>query len=146
MATALLASGCKRGERSEGESESAVSQKIDEMEADTREAADDLRDFTHDQKEAFIENLGTRVSELNENIDELSEELKKSSSAVQAEAKPRIAALRAQSDRLGKQLDKAKDASESTWESVKNGASEAYDELKLGFHNTREWMSEKIAP
>lgn len=146
VATALLAIGCKRSERPDGESETSVSQKIDQIETDTRKAADDLRDFTHDQKGAFIEKLATHVSELNESIDELSAQVEKSSLAVQTEAKPRIAALQAQSDHLGKQLAIAKDASESTWESVKNGASEAYDELKLGLRNTREWMSEKIAP
>ncbi len=43
-------------------------------------------------------------------------------------------------------LIEAKDATESTWDHVKSGSSKAYDDLKDGFQNARQWVSEKIAP
>ena len=49
-------------------------------------------------------------------------------------------------DQLGKQLDEVKNASESTWDSVKAGSKKAYDELKDSFQQSRQWLSDKVAP
>jgi DNA anti-recombination protein RmuC len=146
IAITALAFGCKPADRSADDAEPTVSQQVKKVQADTKQAADDLSAFTHAQKEAFIENLELRLKEINREIDELSVRIKNSGAAVQAEAEPRIAQLRTQSDKLKKELDNVKDAGESTWESTKNAASKAYNDLKTGFHNTREWLSEKIAP
>ncbi|MCC5806463.1 MAG: hypothetical protein JJU00_09070 [Opitutales bacterium] len=146
VAVAALAAGCKPADRSESDTQSSVSRQIEQVQTDTRDAAKELDAFTHAQKEAFIENLETRLARLDENINELSAKLATSSREVRAEAQPRIAALRAQSAHLHTQLDKVKDAGESNWESVKRGTSEAYTELRVGFNNTREWLSEKISP
>lgn len=54
--------------------------------------------------------------------------------------------LREKADPLGKQLDKARNATESTWDGVKAGSKKAYDELKEGFNQSRRWVSDKIAP
>jgi hypothetical protein len=54
--------------------------------------------------------------------------------------------LRDQSAKLGKELDDAKGATESTWDSVKSGSSKSYDDLKAGFQTARQWVSDKIAP
>jgi hypothetical protein len=43
-------------------------------------------------------------------------------------------------------LDKAKNATESTWDDVKAGFKKAYSELKDGFNQARQWVSDKIAP
>ena len=66
--------------------------------------------------------------------------------AVKAEAKPKLQALREKADQLGKQLDEVKNATESTWDSVKSGTRKAYDALKEGFQQSRQWVSDKIAP
>ena len=47
---------------------------------------------------------------------------------------------------LNKQLDDAKNATESTWDSVKNGFQKAYAATKDGFQQSRQWLSDKIAP
>jgi hypothetical protein len=39
-----------------------------------------------------------------------------------------------------------KNATESTWESVKSGTRKAYEALKEGFQQSRQWVSDKIAP
>jgi hypothetical protein len=54
--------------------------------------------------------------------------------------------LRDQAAQLNKQLDDAKNATESTWDSVKAGFSKAYDATKDGFNQARQWVSDKIAP
>jgi len=146
LAIITLAAGCKPAERSSGDPDPEISRQIQQVEESTREASDDLHTFTHDQKEAYIASLERRLAALNQNIDELSTRVENSSLAVQEEARPRIAELRTQSGLLHTQLENVKDSSASTWENVKSAASTAYDELKVGFNNTREWVSEKIAP
>ena len=68
------------------------------------------------------------------------------STAAQAEAKPKLQMLRDQANKLNQQLDKAKNATESTWDDVKAGSKKAYNELKDGFQQARQWVSDKIAP
>ena len=72
--------------------------------------------------------------------------VEKSSDAAKAEAKPKLQALRDQTAKLTKQLDEAKNATESTWDSVKAGFKKGYGELKDGFQAARQWVSDKIAP
>jgi hypothetical protein len=55
-----------------------------------------------------------------------------------------VAAIR-RPRRRNQQLDVARNATESTWDSVKAGSKKAYGELKDGFQQARQWVSEKIA-
>jgi ElaB/YqjD/DUF883 family membrane-anchored ribosome-binding protein len=79
-------------------------------------------------------------------LDQLSAKVEKSSDAAKAEAKPKLQALRDQTDKLNQQLDKAKNATESNWDDVKAGSKKAYAELANGFQQARQWVSDKIAP
>jgi hypothetical protein len=54
--------------------------------------------------------------------------------------------LRDEAAGLNKQLDQAKNATESTWDSVKAGTKKAYNGLKDDFQQARQWASDKIAP
>ena len=65
---------------------------------------------------------------------------------MKAEAKPKLETLREQTARLNKQLDEAKNATESTWDSVKTTSKKAFNDLKDGFQKARQWVSDKIAP
>jgi hypothetical protein len=47
---------------------------------------------------------------------------------------------------LSKQLEEGRSATESTWNDVKAGTRKTYDVLKDGFQQSRQWVSEKIAP
>lgn len=146
FALTAITVGCKPNDRSASEQETAVTQQINKVQADTSKAMDNLDDYTYAQKEALIKNLEVQIAAIDKSIDELSTKIEESSSAVQTEAQPWIANLRAQSKVLHKQLDGLKGASESTWESVKKATSNAYSDVKTGLVNTREWLSEKIAP
>jgi ElaB/YqjD/DUF883 family membrane-anchored ribosome-binding protein len=87
-----------------------------------------------------------QLDTLNKDLDQLSAKIDSSSDAVKAEAKPKLQALRDQAAQLNKQLDEAKNATESTWDSVKSGFQKAYDATKDGFNQARQWVSDKIAP
>ena len=58
----------------------------------------------------------------------------------------KLQALRDQTAQLNKQLDEVKNATESTWDSVKGGFKKAYEASKEGFQQARQWVSDKIAP
>jgi ElaB/YqjD/DUF883 family membrane-anchored ribosome-binding protein len=87
-----------------------------------------------------------QLDALNKDLDQLSAKIDNSSDAVKAEAKPKLQALRDQVAQLNKQLDEARNATESTWDSVKSGFSKAYEATKDGFQQARQWVSDKVAP
>ena len=138
LCLAALAVGCNK--------EGTTSQQLDKVQQKTAEAAQDMKDYTFAQKAEFTEKMRTQLAEINKDLDQLAARIEKSSDAVKAEAKPKLQALREQAARLNTQLDEVKNASESTWDSVKAGSKKAYRELKDGFNQARQWLSEKIAP
>jgi hypothetical protein len=87
-----------------------------------------------------------QLAELNRELDQLSAKVEKSSDAAKAEARPKLQALRDQAAKLNKQLDEARNATESTWDDVKAGFTKGYAEVKDGFNQARQWVSDKIAP
>ncbi len=138
LAIAILALGCDK--------EQTTSQQMDKVKTETKEAAQDMKDYTFAQKTEFTEKMQGQLADINKDLDQLDAKIEKSSDAVKAEAKPKLQVLREKAGELGKQLDNVKNASESTWDSVKSGASKAYDSLKDGFQQSRQWLSDKIAP
>jgi cytochrome c556 len=138
LAVAAFAVGCNK--------EQTTSQQIDKVQTETKEAAQDMKDYTYAQKSAFVETMQGQLAALNRDLDQLSAKVEKSSDAVKAEAKPKLQALRDQTAQLNKQLDDVKNATESTWDSVKGGFKKAYESSKEGFQQARQWVSDKIAP
>jgi chromosome segregation ATPase len=138
LAMAALAAGCDK--------EPTASQQMDKVKTETKDAAHDMKDYTYAQKAEFTEKMQSQLADINKDLDQLAAKIESSSDAVKAEAKPKLQVLRDQAAGLNKQLDEVKNASESTWDSVKSGTSKAYDSLKDGFQQSRQWLSEKIAP
>ncbi len=123
-----------------------TSQRLDKVQEKAEEAAQDMKDYTFAQKAEFTAKMQAQLAEINNDLDALAAKIEKSSEAAKAEAKPKLEALRGKADQLNKQLDEAKNATESTWDSVKATSKKAYAELKDGFMQARQWVSEKIAP
>ena len=138
LSAAVFAVGCDK--------EGTTSQQIDQVQAKTAEAAQDMKDYSYAQKAQFVERMQGQIAALNHDLDELAAKIEKSSDAAKAEAKPKLQVLRDQTASLTKQLDKAKDATDSTWGDVKAGFNKGYSELKDGFQQARQWVSDKIAP
>jgi chromosome segregation ATPase len=138
LSIAAFAVGCKK--------EQTTSQQMETVKIETKQAAQDMKDYTFAQKDEFVKAMQGQLDALNKDLDELSAKIETSSDAVKAEAKPKLQALRDQAAQLNKQLDDAKNATESTWDSVKTGCSKAYDATKDGFNQARQWVSDKIAP
>jgi chromosome segregation ATPase len=138
LSIAAFAVGCDK--------EQTTSQQVEKVKTETKETAQDMKDYTFAQKAEFVEKMQGQLDALNKDLDQLSAKIDSSSDAVKAEAKPKLQALRDQTAKLNKQLDEAKNATESTWDSVKAGFQKAYDATKDGFNQARQWVSDKIAP
>lgn len=140
LAIAAFMVGCNKPE--------TTSQQLDKVQADTKQAAQELKeqDYTYAQKAEFTAKMKAQLAEINKDLDQLAAKVANASDAAKAEAQPKLQALREKADQLGKQLDEVGNATESTWDSVKAGAKKAYGELKDGFNQARQWVSDKIAP
>lgn len=146
LAVAFVA-GCKpSAETSAADNREATANQFDKVTTETKEAAQEMKDYAYAQKAEFVEKMRSQLSEINNDMEQLAAKIEKSSDAVKAEAKPKLQALREQVTQLGKQLDEVKNATESTWESVKSGTKKAYDSVKEGVQQSRQWVSDKIAP
>jgi cytochrome c556 len=138
LSAAAFAVGCNK--------EQTTTQQLDNAKAETKQAAQDMKDYTYAQKTEFVAQMQGQLAALNRDLDQLSAKIEKSSETVKADAKPKLQALRDQADKLNQQLDKAKNATESTWGDAKDGTKKAYNDLKDGFQQARQWVSDKIAP
>jgi chromosome segregation ATPase len=138
LSIAALAVGCDKNQ--------TASQQMDKVQTETKQAAQDMKDYTFAQKAEFVTAMQAQIDALNKDLEQLSTKIDSSSDAVKAEAKPKLQALRDQVAQLNQQLDKAKNATESTWDEVKSGFQKAYDSTKDGFNQARQWVSDKIAP
>ena len=140
LSVAVFAIGCKPSD------EKSTSQQLDKVQTETKQAAQDMKDYTFAQKAEFVKTMQDQLTALNQDLDKLSAKIDSSSDAIKAEAKPKLQALHNQATKLNQQLADAPNATESTWDSVKAGSKKAYNELKDGFNQARQWVSDKIAP
>jgi arginine utilization protein RocB len=138
FSVAAFAVGCHQ--------EPTASQQLDKLKTETKEAAQEIKDYNFSQKDQFVEKMQGQLAEMNRELDLLSTKVAASSDKAKAEANPKLEALRTQTDKLKKQLDEAKNATESGWDNVKGGFKKGYGELKEGFQQARQWVSDKIAP
>jgi chromosome segregation ATPase len=138
LSAATFAVGCDK--------EKTTEQQLDTVKTETKQAAQDMKDYTFAQKDEFVKYMQGQLTTLNQDLDKLSAKIDSSSDAVKAEAKPKLQALRDQAVKLNQQLADASNATESTWDSVKAGTKTAYDAVEKGFMDARQWVSDKIAP
>jgi len=138
LAAATFVVGCDKSP--------TAAQQLDTVKTETKQAAQDMKDYAYTQKAEFVKTMQAQLTELNSNLDQLATKIDSSSAAVQAEAKPKLQALRDQAAQLAKQLGEVQNANESTWDSVKAGTQKAYTSVSNSFTEARQWLSEKIAP
>jgi chromosome segregation ATPase len=140
LAIVAFAVGCKPSEQN------STSQQLEKVKTETKADAQAMKDYTYAQRAEFVTTMQGQLDTLNKDIDALSTKIDNSSDAVKADAKPKLQALREEAAGLNKQLDEAKNATESTWDKVKAGTEKAYNGLKDDFQQARQWASDKIAP
>src|ERR1035437_3248162 len=85
LSVAAFAVGCSK--------EGTTSEQIDKLKTETKEAAQDMKDYTFAQKAEFVKQMQIQLDALNKDLDQLAAKIEKSSDAVKAEAKPKLQAL-----------------------------------------------------
>jgi chromosome segregation ATPase len=147
LAVTAFAVGCKpTAEKSADQNRQTTAEQFDKVKKETKEAAQEMNHYAFAQKAEFVAKMQGQLDEIKRDLDQLAAKIEKSSDAAKAKAEPKLKALRDQAAKLNKQLDEAKDATESTWGDVKAGFKKGYNELKEGFQQARQWVSDKIAP
>ncbi|MFH0976854.1 MAG: hypothetical protein V1874_13805 [Spirochaetota bacterium] len=105
-----------------------------------------VQDFAYAQKDEFVKTMQTELNKVNMELKELEAKAKNVKKDSISESKKKIQALRDKVAQLNKQINKAKNATESTWDQVKADFNKAFVEIKDSIGEMRTWMSEKIAP
>ncbi len=145
--TVALAFGGKPApEKLAGSSAEVTVQSSEKVQTATNDVAPTERSFTFGQKTEFVMAMRAQFTELNQGMEELAVNIEKSSEAVQAEAKPRLAELREKAGQFDKQLTEIAHATLPTWDVMKTDVETAYAALKDGLAKSRQSVSEKIAP
>ena len=91
LSIAAFAVGCNKEQK-----EQTTSQQIENVKTETKQAAQDMKDYTFAQKAEFVKTMQGQLDTLNKDLDQLSAKIDSSSDAVKAEAKPKLQALRDQ--------------------------------------------------
>jgi uncharacterized protein YicC (UPF0701 family) len=143
----VAVAGCNPSNRSETEATvKPIDQQMDQVESSVDQAADELNAYTYAQRQTFITKMEALSAGLTRQLDELTASVERSSAAVKADAEPRLARLKTQRDAIDEQLSAVKSANASTWERTKATTAQAYEDLKSGLNETRQWLGEAIAP
>lgn len=124
----------------------AVRDSAQAIEDETSDAADDIQDFTYEQRANYVAAARMKVQELKRRYDDLSSSVARSSEAVKADSRPRLAELRERIAKLEAQIEAAERTGADGWDRFKADVRNSYAEIKRGFRDARQWMSEKIAP
>ena len=132
--------GCKPTEQQ------STNEHLEKAKTETKEAAHAMKDYAYEQKAEFVAVMRGQLEALDRDLAQLAAKIEASSDAAKAEAKPKLQTLRDEAAKLNAQLEAAANATESTWGEVKAGFQKGYDELKDGFQQARQWVSDKIAP
>ncbi len=138
LLTSLALVGCEK--------EKSTSQQIDQLKVETKQAARDINDYTFSQRAEFTTRMQAQLAAINADLNQLDAKIEKAGGTAKMESQEKLRVLREKTSQLGKQLDNAKDATESTWDSVKAGSKKGLTELQDGFTQARQWVSDKIAP
>jgi len=145
--TLSLLLGCKpSAEKSASETTPTTNQPLANAQLAAKDAATPIKEYNFGQKTEFIMAMREQLAALKQSMDELSAKIEKSSEAVKAEAAPKFAVLREQATQLNKQLDEISEATLSTWDVMKAETEKSYDKLKDGIAQSRQAVSDKIAP
>src|ERR1051325_308055 len=79
LAAAACATGCNH--------EPTTAQQLDKAQADTKQIAQDMKDYTYAQKSAFVETMQTQLAALNRDLDQLTAKVETSSRAEKSRGK-----------------------------------------------------------
>src|SRR5674476_1328152 len=86
LAVAAFAVGCNK--------EQTTAQQIDKVQTETKEAAQDMKDYTYAQKSAFVETMQAQLAALDRGLDRRCGKGERSSGDLKAEGEPTLLPVR----------------------------------------------------
>jgi hypothetical protein len=119
---------------------------LEKAKMETKEAVQAMKDYNYAQKAEFVDKMKKDLAETQHEFDRLSAKIDRANAATKADAKIKLNALREKWAQAKDRLEKAENATESTWNDVKADLRKAYGELKEASDSTRQWVSDKIEP
>jgi hypothetical protein len=114
--------------------------------AATGEAAQAMEDYAYTQKTEFVAKMNKGLVATQEELDHLAGKVENSTGAAKADAKVKLQAARDKWTQTKQQLNQVENATDSTWNDVKKSFKDSYSVLKASIDETRQWLSDKIAP
>jgi predicted nucleic acid-binding Zn-ribbon protein len=141
----LAAGGCSKSNQASLDVNAGTSASNESGSSKSKGPSVDV-DYSYSQKNDYVAKLKSQMADINKQIDNLSDKVANASADARAQASPRLEALKAKARNLDVQIDKVQNASESTWDEVKMNSKKAFSDMKDGFRDARQWLSEKIAP
>jgi phytoene dehydrogenase-like protein len=113
---------------------------------ETKETTQTIGNYAYTQKAEFVGRMKKGMAKLDKELDRLSAKVDRSSGAAKADAKTQLATVREKWAQANKQLDKASNATEATWDNAQRDFKKSYGDLNDSFNKARQWLSEKIKP
>jgi len=147
LLAAALTVACKpAADKPVSQTTETPAQPPEKTESALQEAAMQPRDYNFGQKTEFVMAMRTQLTELNASVDGVSMKIDKSSEAVQAEAKPKLAVLREKAAELNKKLDEIANATLPTWNVMKTETEKAFADFKDGIAQSNQAVTDKVSP
>jgi len=105
-----------------------------------------IQDFAYGQKDEFIKIQQAELNKMNMDIKEFETKVGIIKKDERSAANEKIKGIKQNTAKLIRQIGKVKNATESTWDSVKVDFNKDISEVKGSIEQMRTWMSAKIAP
>ena len=144
---ALLTVGCtSTDEASRSQQGETAAADLDQVNAESREAARAMQDYSLAQRDEFVATMRADLAGIEEELDRLSAKVDGASDVAKTDAEAKLESVREKWAQTKSQLDEAESATEATWDSARNSFGESYDDLMDSFDESRQWASDKIEP
>ena len=124
----------------------AATIQLEKAKVETKQAAEAIADYTYAQKDQFIATMKKELENTQAELARLTTQVENGTQTLKADATIRLDLARAKWMRARDELKQADNATNSTWEQIKGGFKSAYGEMHDNVAQTRQWLSEKIAP
>lgn len=121
---------------------------IEEVQDETAEMIEHLKDYSVEQRDKAVEEINDGLAYLDARIDALEVRIEKGwddmSESAQKNTRKSLKALKQQRAEVSDWFGRLKTSSDETWEDVKEGVADAYEELAEVWSDAEEELTESM--
>ncbi len=111
--------------------------------ADLKDSLQSTKDYSYDQKDAFVASASADLAALDQKIKNFSDKADAASDSAKADAQAKLQDLRDKRAVLDKKLDDLKNSAEANWNDAKTGFENSYEDAKNSLKQAWQWLSDK---